>query len=104
QWAFSPVPWSWYSRCPQYSFCLHPPPMAKVLFAPFTNIKPPPVTKSHSQAFTEVPIRTTAMAAIPSAYPAAITLRIVSSARVRTHHQIRSRLDRRQDREDLADY
>src|SRR5258707_3988062 len=59
---FRPMPWSWYSRWPQYGIpfvpepCLHPPPTPKVPLLPRQTIHPPPVRKSHggsvAQAFT----------------------------------------------------
>ena len=59
-WTFRPIPWSIYSRWPQYGTpgitpepCLQPPPTPKVPFAPWYTIQPPPVRKSQALGFTQ---------------------------------------------------
>src|SRR6267143_28270 len=75
QWTFRPVPWSMYSRWP-HNPCpsppsLHSPPTPKfALAAPLllsTMMNPPPVRKSHIQAFAAPLASARASAAIPSA-------------------------------------
>src|SRR5882762_6372469 len=68
QWTFRPMPWSMYSRCPQVGVpCLQPPPTPKFALAPSTMMNPPPVRKSHIQAFAAPLASVRASVAIPSA-------------------------------------
>src|SRR5882762_8764394 len=72
QWTFRPLPWSTYSRCPQVGVpFLQPPPTPKFALAPFGEVgltmNPPPVRKSHIQAFAASLASVRASAAIPGA-------------------------------------
>src|SRR2546422_7106883 len=71
-WTFRPLPWSMYSRCPQVAVpFLQPPPTPKFALAPFDVVglmmNPPPVRKSHIQAFAAPLASVRASVAIPSA-------------------------------------
>src|SRR2546421_6870096 len=83
QWTFRPLPWSMYSRCPQVGVpCLQPPPTPKFALAPFGEVgltmNPPPVRKSHIQAFA-VPLASVRVSvAIPSARRVQIARMIIS--------------------------
>src|SRR5258708_18906380 len=73
QWTFRPLPWSMYSRCPQVGVpsLLQPPPTPKFALAPFGEVglmmTPPPVRKSHIQAFAGPLASARASAAMPGA-------------------------------------
>src|SRR6266480_7304219 len=79
QWTFRPVPWSMYSRCPQVGVpFLQPPPTPKFAWAPSLIMNPPPVRKSHIQAFA-VPLASVRVSvAIPSARRVQIARMIIS--------------------------
>src|SRR2546422_11299980 len=71
-WTFRPLPWSMYSRCPQVAVpFLQPPSTPKFALAPFDVVglmmNPPPVRKSHIQAFAAPLASVRASVAIPSA-------------------------------------
>src|SRR5467141_1350194 len=71
-WTFRPLPWSMYSRCPQVGVpFLQPPPTPKFALAPFDvvglTMNPPPVRKSHIQAFAAPLASVRPSAAIPGA-------------------------------------
>src|SRR6267143_3621385 len=75
QWTFRPLPWSMYSRWP-HNPCpsppsLHAPPTPKFALAPFGEVglmmNPPPVRKSHIQAFAAPLTSVRASVAIPGA-------------------------------------
>src|SRR6266850_7373697 len=68
-WAFRPMSWSMYCRCPQVGVpsLLQPPPTPKFAWAPLlTMMNPPPVRKSQS-AFAAPLASAKASVAIPSA-------------------------------------
>src|SRR5205809_3954054 len=66
-WAFRPLPWSMYSRCPKVGEPpLQPPPTPKFAWAPSTIMNPPPVRKSQT-AFAAPLASARASAAMPGA-------------------------------------
>src|SRR6266513_410214 len=78
QWTFRPAPWSMYSRCPQVGVpCLQPPPTPKFALAPLLMMNPPPVRKSHIQAFAAPLASVRASVTIASARRVQITRMII---------------------------